>query len=621
MCGISGWFSHTPLADNAGQHLEQMVQSINHRGPDGQGQKLYRHAALGHTRLAIIDLQQGAQPMSRADGAVCISFNGEIYNYRELQTELRQQGLQFVTDSDTEVILQLFIHQGVEGFARLQGMFALAIWDNRIQTGYLLRDSLGIKPLFYTQHKQQLIFGSEAKAILQYPGFDSQLDTHSLHLLLNYRYLPQEHSLFRHIKQLAPGTILKWSRADGIHHCRFSAPAGLQSSVMETLQASVKSHLVADVDVGCYLSGGIDSATISALASREQSTPLRTFTLKTGDDPKEAENAARTAELLSIRNDQQEIHIEAEHVLPKLVWHLETPKINALQVYLLAQFTAQHVKVALSGLGSDELFLGYYAHGLLHRLHSLSRYLPASLSRAGGYLGTHISRMLAKTPWTETERGWHMLQAIPQWHRVYAILRNIWDSPQMRHKVYGPRMLDQALPDAFEHQLSNWPKTYDDPVKACQHYEWHNKMVNDLLWQEDRLSMAHGLEVRVPFVTPAFHTLITDFSREQLMGPSNTPKYLLKTQLQSLLPQEILNRTKSGFQVPAPQFYKQHLESCARIYLQRSKVEQHGIFNADYIQHLQSLPASTKYRWHYFFLYFALLTHIWLDQFEQGHKP
>jgi asparagine synthase (glutamine-hydrolysing) len=618
MCGITGWFSSLPIDPaTANPRLAAMVRAIAHRGPDGEGTKLEQHAALGHRRLAIIDLETGSQPLTSSDGSVSIIFNGEIYNYRKLRQQLIQTGEHFQTNSDTEVILKIYQRDGWQGFSKLRGMYAFAIWDQKRQSGILARDPYGIKPLFLSWTKKgELSFGSEAKAILA-GGQDAELNSAALHLLMNFRYLPGERSLFNNIHQLTPGTVLEWQQNGSINHHNITPPKqNSGDDILEALQQSVDLHLTADVEVGAYLSGGIDSAAIVSLAKSRDNGNLRTFTVKVGDDPNEAANAAKTAQLFGLENIQSESHSNPAEELMRLTWHLELPKINSWQVAELARHTAQHVKVALSGLGGDELFYGYNIHSILHYCSSLHSALPNSISRSAGSFSAYSAKRLLQAPWTEQERASLMLSNLGDWPKVYALLRNIWDNPDLRKQIYGPRMLDAKLPDAFEVTRELWPDT-QDPVTAANQFEWRHKMVNDLLWQEDRCSMAAGLEVRVPFVDQSFANTVHTLDRKQLM-PNGRRKGFMKELLQNTLPKEIVNRPKSGFQVDAPTFFNRELKYMADKWLSEEQINKRGLFNPKFVKTVRQYKPRKGLRWHYFILYLMLTTHLWCEIFEDG---
>lgn len=617
MCGIAGWFSRSPIEPVEVDRLKAMIRAIAHRGPDGQGSLLRENAALGHARLAIIDIEGGAQPMSTADDGVAITFNGEIYNYVEIRKHLIQRGRRFRTNSDTEVILQLYEEEGWQGFSRLRGMYAFAIWDARQKLGLLARDPLGIKPLFLRAvGNGDIEFGSEAKAILARNRERGELDENSLHLLMNFRYLPGKRSLFRNIIQLTPGKVLQWQpRGTVREHTIAPQPYDSPDSTLDALRESVRLHFTADVEVGVYLSGGLDSAAVTAIAKDLGYHALRTFTLNIGDDPNEARNAARTAALLGVTNIQDHSIGNLSELLPQLVWHLELPKINAFQVNQLAKLASRHVKVTLSGLGGDEVFLGYNAHRILHQVHRLASTVPAGLARTAGRLGTNLLTALPGVSWSESERALLMLQSLGDWPRVYALLRNVWDTPTMRRALYGPRMLDQRLSDAFGEVAALWPAN-PDPVVAMAEFERRQKLVNDLLWQEDRASMAEGVEVRVPFVDVALNAHFGTLKRETLMPRGQIKSYMRKI-LKNVLPQEVMARPKSGFQIDAPFFFQQHLAPHCEHLLDDAKVRELGLFNPTFIKQIRRRRARTGLRWHYFVLYLMIMAQLWIDVFER----
>ena len=443
MCGIAGWFSPDNVKQECEPSLQSMINAISHRGPDGQGVLLVDHAALGHARLSIIDLNTGKQPMSLYD-KYHIIFNGEIYNYQELRASLTEKGHRFHTKSDTEVILALYAEHGKDAFRYLRGMFAVAIWDCINQCGILARDTIGIKPLFYEYHTSgELVFGSEAKAILARQGkIQGELDENALHLVMNFRYLPGELTLFKGIRQLEPGMIMQWSVSEPIKEYTFEFQQESHGvSVIDEFERSCQLHLTSDVEVGAYLSGGIDSASISALAARHTDQRLRTFTLNIGDDPNEAKNAARTAEILQVDNIQGEARQGVDKKLSDLVWHLEVPKVNALQLSYQAQLASENVKVVLSGLGGDELFLGYNAHKIIHQTSLVNSFLPGMLSRIISIIARRAMRHVKLPFWSEQERSMLMLDSLGDWPRVYGLLRNVWDNPGLhikhRHRVNG----------------------------------------------------------------------------------------------------------------------------------------------------------------------------------------
>jgi len=605
MCAIGGWFSVPASLEDGEARLRDVNAILKHRGPDGDSILQLDHVGMAHRRLALIDLVSGDQPMWSADRRWVIVFNGEIFNYRELRALYEARGERFVTQSDTEVVIAAYRREGMAGLERLRGMFAFALWDTGTNRALLARDPLGIKPLFICERDAALFFASEAKGALALSRMRPELDIHALHLLLNFRYVPGEASLFRGVRQLAPGQCLEW-RVDGTTSSRTLAPPvmDVDENLEVVLADSVRAHLIADVPVGCYLSGGIDSGLVAALAA-DTHAEVPTFTLAVGDDPAEAANAARTAKILGLPNTQAEIGNDEVQRLPRMLWHLETPKVNAIQLFRLAELARGQVKAALSGLGGDELFAGYNAHRILH---AYTR-LPVGASRATArMLG---SLLHASVPYTENARALEMAQAAGDWPLVYALLRNVWDRPELRHWLYGPRMLDAAPEDAIGIVRERWPADHA-PLPAMLHFEWRNKMINDLLWQEDRASMAAGLEVRVPYVDLAVRSAV------DRLGPARLGKAALREVARQHLPDEVLERPKSGFQLDAPAFFDTHLRVLAKTWLAPERIRDYGIFNPNTAEVLLRLPVRRRYRWHFFMLYMMIQTHMWIDIFERG---
>lgn len=610
MCGISGFFSVEPVVqDSEEAGLIRMRAALAHRGPDGSGVRYMRHAAFAHNRLAIIDPAAGVQPLTDPAGLVTIVFNGEIYNYRELRT--RYAGFDYRTQSDTEVIVAIYMRDGIDGLVQLRGMFAIALWDARSSTGWLIRDPVGIKPLFVLESSRRLYFASEAKAILAGRASKPRLNMGALHQLLNFRYLTGDDSLFEDIHQVPPGQVIEWQADGRMRRWTPSWPSSGQPGIRDAFSQAVSRHLVADVDVGCFLSGGIDSAMIASQASRSMS--IQTFTLNAGDDPRESSNAAETAALLGLPNTVFEFAMPDVVAFHKsLVKHLEVPKVNAVQSAILAEHTARHSKVALSGLGGDEIFLGYNAHRIMWAAKWAGRFTPMGSNRfAARLLSTFMEDQI---PWGERTRALTMLAAIPGWSRVYGVLRNVWDSPAMRRQVYADRMLDSRMGDSFEWLGTQFPEGAGG-VEGMREFEFRHKMVNDLLWNEDRVSMRAGLEVRVPFLDWDLVGACRALSARELM-PQGRTKYLLKKMAQEMLPESVVRRPKSGFQIDVVGASESTLAPLFDAYLSEEVVKHHGLFNPAFIADVRSHRHDRRWRWHYFLLYLMAQTHILMDEYE-----
>ncbi|HET7843051.1 MAG TPA: asparagine synthase (glutamine-hydrolyzing) [Xanthomonadales bacterium] len=616
MCGIAGWFSRAPLAEAvATAALARADAALAHRGPDGSGVLREGHASFVHRRLAVIDLDTGDQPMWSADRRAAIVFNGEIYNYRARRAALLARGVELGTKSDTEVVVNAWLEGGAQGFAPLRGMYAFGLWDRAARCGVLARDPLGIKPLFVMERDGDLWFASEAKAILAMRGERGTLDEGALHLLLNLRYPAGETTLLRGIRQLAPGEVLHWTPGRGSTSTRIGAPVqAAYPDLAAALDDSVLAHLTSDVEVGCYLSGGIDSATVAALAARHLEAGPRTFTLPVGDDPREAANAAATAAALGLQNLVGAPFDEHAVALEPVLASLEVPKVNALQSFALARHARASVKVALSGLGGDELFLGYNAHRIMAKASAVARWLPRRVARVLGAGAARTFAAVAAAPHGEPERAARMLAASSDWPAVYGLLRNAWDSPAMRAFLYGPRMRDVALPDANAWLRSNWPRDAD-PLSAMAAFEWSHKMVNDLLWHEDRAGMSCGLEVRVPFVD---RQLLGHVRAHAAPDRARLGKRELRSAVAGVVPDAVLARPKSGFQLDAPAVFSGPLAGYLDEWLSPARVRDAGLFAPAAIAALRALSATRGHRWHWFQLFLMAQAQHWLALFEGG---
>jgi asparagine synthase (glutamine-hydrolysing) len=553
MCGIAGQFNFERREPVERETIVRMARSIAHRGPDDEGFFVAGPVGLGFRRLSIIDLAGGHQPMSNSDGTVWIIFNGEIYNYKELRAELQSKGHQFRTNSDTEVIIHGYEDWGTDVFNHLNGMFGLAIWDVQKERLILARDAMGIKLIYYKIDNGILTFGSEIRAILAAQESRPNVDPTALNLFLRFRYTPSPLTIFQGIRKLAPGTMLVVEKGQ----CReerwykfiptpFPTPKKKEEAVCELLElyrGAVKRHLLSDVPVGVLLSGGLDSGLLLALMN-EQGGPWPAYTIGYGESFQDDElnDAAVTAGLLGAQHVKVKLdQIEFERALPKIVECLEEPIATSsiVPMYFVSQRARQDVKVALIGQGPDELFGGYTRHLGIH-YGNWWRGLPAGLRSMAGFAVNRLPR-------NETlKRGVRSLSAADRLKRYQDVF-----SLASSETIDG-LFRDDVLPDRDRHELVEYwdalrpQMEHTDELGGFQLLEIRSSLPDELLMYGDKLSMAHSLEVRVPYLD---RTVVEYVQRlgANLKVRNGTRKWLHRQICQGYLPPRILKGKKRGF--------------------------------------------------------------------------
>jgi asparagine synthase (glutamine-hydrolysing) len=556
MCGIAGQFNYVRHEPVDPAVIRRMADSITHRGPDDDGYLISGSLGLGFRRLSIIDLSGGHQPMADAQKSVWIIFNGEIYNFKELRAELEQKGHTFQTRSDTEVIIHGYKEWGTGVFGRLNGMFGLAIWDVNRSRLIVARDAMGIKLVYFRNDKGRLSFGSEIRAVLAAEGSTPEVDPVALNLFLKFRYTPSPLTVFKGIRKLAPGTMLVVENGE----CReerwydytpepFSTPKDAKEATDELLElykGAVERHLLSDVPVGILLSGGLDSGLLLALMNRHGSG-WPAYTVGYGSDAyvdDELQYAADTAAMFGAKHVR--VHLdrqEFERSLPKIVSYLEEPiaSSSVVPMYFVCQRAREDVKVALIGQGPDELFCGYWRHlGVHYGRHWRS--LPHGLR---GLIGSAVNRL----PRSETvKRGVYSLgidDRLKRYQHVFALAPDETIDGLFRNGLLPPGHADAAV-DYWTALLPQM-KHLDD-VGGFQHLEIRSSLPDELLMFGDKLSMAHSLEVRVPYLD---RTVVEYAQRlgADLKIRMGTDKWIHRQVCRQFLPQAILNRKKRGFAV------------------------------------------------------------------------
>jgi asparagine synthase (glutamine-hydrolysing) len=555
MCGIAGQFNYSHGEPVDSDVVRRMARSIAHRGPDDEGFFIAGPVGLGFRRLSIIDLAGGHQPMSDAEETVWIIFNGEIYNYRELRAELQSKEHQFRTNSDTEVIIHGYKEWGTDVFNHLNGMFGLAIWDVHNERLVVARDAMGIKLVYYRLAHGRLTFGSEIRAVLAADDAAPQVDPASVNLFLRFRYTPSPYTIFKGVRKLAAGTLLVVEKG----RCReerwynfvptpFATQKEDEEAVEELLhlyKGAVRRHLLSDVPVGILLSGGLDSGLLLALMN-EQGGPWPAYTIGYGETFQDDElaDAAETASLLGARHITVKLdQAQFEKSLPRIVECLEEPiaASSIVPMYFVSQRARQDVKVALVGQGPDELFGGYKRHLGVH-YGDWWRGLPAGLR---SMIGSAIDRL----PRNETlKRGVNSLASedrLKRYQNVFSLAPAETIDRLFRDDVLPERQGRELV--EYWHALRPQMEHIDE-LGGFQLLEIRSSLPDELLMYADKLSMAHSLEVRVPYLD---RTVVEYVQRlgANLKVRNGTRKWLHRWVCQNYLPPRILKRKKRGFAV------------------------------------------------------------------------
>jgi asparagine synthase (glutamine-hydrolysing) len=559
MCGIAG-FVESPSAavpltsDEASALAHRMCEVIRHRGPDDEGLLVKDGVALGMRRLSIIDLSTGNQPIHNEDRTVWIVFNGEIYNFRELRRELERAGHRFYTGTDTEAIVHAYEQWGTGAIGRLRGMFGLAIWDDRNRMLLLARDRAGIKPLHYATNGSRLYFGSEIKSLLCAPDVPRDLDLDSLDHYLSFLYTPRDRSIFRHVNKLPPGHLLTWKdgalRVEQYWQLPDAEPfEGSEADAVDALEAvltdAVRSHLVSDVPLGAFLSGGVDSSTVVALMARTCGGRVKTFSIGF-DEPAfdELEHARRVARHFETDHHEFVVKPDAVAIFDRLISHFDEPfaDSSAIPTWYVSEIARRHVTVALSGDGGDELFGGYDRYLPHPRVAAFDRYSPpmlrpvvsvAAAALPHGTRGKNFLRHVARD-----ERG-RYVDAVRYFSGdekpallAYDVQRHLtWPDPETR--------LGRHF-DRFAHL--SWPT-------QMMRVDAETYLPEDVLTKVDRMSMAHSLESRVPLLDNEVIAFAASLPASMKIK-NGRRKHVLKEVAAKLLPREVLERSKQGFGVP-----------------------------------------------------------------------
>ena len=624
MCGIAGIVGGAPTRPT----LEAMLSTLEHRGPDDRGVHLADDAALGMTRLAIIDLVTGRQPMSSEDGRATLVFNGEIYNFRALRAELEAGGVRFRTQSDTEVILRLWERDGEACVERLRGMFAFAVWDARRRTLFLARDRVGKKPLYYWQGGGRFVFASEIKALLRHPGPGRELDWTAFHHYLAYGYTPSSRSAFEGIAKLPPGHTA--TLVDGRLTLRRywqlpAAPAApLSASVQELgerirheIREAVRLRLESDVPLGVFLSGGIDSSVVTASMREVTGGRIATFSIGFGAAAASFDElpfARQVAARFGTDHYEEVLEPKAAELAPVIVRAFDEPfaDSSAIATFAVAAATVRHVKVALSGIGGDEAFAGY------------PRYLGLAFSERWAHVPRPLRRAVAAVseralPETFTSRNWRDWALrfaagaeLPLPDRYFAWTR-FFDAAALG-ALATPALAAQLAGDPDAAGREAWRGYgHGEPMDGAFRVDLATYLPDDLLVMADRMSMAHSLELRAPFCD---HQVV---ETSLAIAPSLKTrglrlKGLLKRAYADVLPPAVLNRRKQGFMIPLARWLRSDLRPLLEDLLSAERVRARGLFNVERVEALKAEHLTGR-RSHADRLWTLMMAELWLREY------
>jgi len=627
MCGICGQVVKEPGTRASGELLKIMCDCMSYRGPDDEGVHVEGSVGLGHRRLSIIDVSGGKQPLSNEDGTIWIVFNGEIYNFKDLKPDLVEKGHTFRTNTDTEVIVHLYEEYGKSCVEKLRGMFAFAIWDRGTGKLLLARDRLGQKPLFYSDTTGSFLFASEVKAILKDPSVDTSLDTLAMHHYISLRFIPQPMSMFRGVKKLPPGHLLTyedghfeieryWDLNYGPKYEK--SEAELVRDLDEILLETVEKHMISDVPLGAFLSGGLDSSMIVAMMSKVSTRPVQTFSIGTVEqDYNELPYAKLVAEKYGTKHREFLVKPDIVNVIPKLIWLMDEPTDPfAISVYYVARETRKFVTVALGGDGGDESFGGYDRY-YGNRIVDYYRLIPSSLRKAlvrplVGRIPESFSRksLAQKVNWLES-------MASESDGRRYALSMSFFRfTDTMKQELYTDRMKGEvAGSDVARAILDFYDSTRaEHPVDRMMCVDTMTRMPEYTLLILDRMTMASSLEGRSPFLD---HPLIEFMARVpwEMKLKGKTLKYLARQLAREYLPEALLKRDKQGFGFPLARWLRGDLAAMTRNLLFSSRLAEEGYFQGAFIRRLVDEHIAGKTD-HHARIWTLLNLEIWFRLFQ-----
>jgi len=608
MCGITGIFDTHGASEISRALLDRMNETQFHRGPDEGGLHLEPGVGLGHRRLSIIDLSSGQQPLFNEDGSVVVVFNGEIYNFQQLVPELEALGHVFRTHSDTEVIVHAWEAWGESCVSRFRGMFAFALWDRKQETLFVVRDRFGVKPLYYAfLDSGEFIFGSELKSLMAHPGLAREIDPLAVEEYFAYGYVPEPRTIFKRVCKLPPGftLTLKRGQARALPKQYWDMPftpvavkdeASAMDELVERMQESIRLRMIADVPLGAFLSGGVDSSAVVAMMATQSRTPVSTCSIGF-DDPayNEIEFAQQVADRYHTRHHVETVASNDFSLVDKLAQVYDEPYADssALPTYRVCELARKHVKVALSGDGGDEHFAGYRRYRWFRYEERLRAVMPLALRRP--LFGT-LGKLYPKADWApKVLRAKTTFEALARdtvegyFHGVSLL------SDAQRKQLFSP---------AFKRELQGYEAVEvlrrhaavaptDDPLSLVQYLDMKTYLVGDILTKVDRASMAHALEVREPLLDHELMGWVSGLPIDLKLNGTEG-KYLLKKAMEPYLPHDVLYRKKMGFAVPLEAWFRGSLAATIRNVVLGERLASTGMFNQNFLRQVVEAHQSGR---------------------------
>ncbi|MDP3918841.1 MAG: asparagine synthase (glutamine-hydrolyzing) [Nanoarchaeota archaeon] len=593
MCGICGFTGEDKKLIN------DMINIINHRGPNQQGFYTDSNVSLGHARLSIIDLsEKGKQPMTNEEGDILITFNGEIYNFAELRIDLESKGHKFRSNTDTEVIIHAYEEYGINCLQLFNGMFAFAIWDSKKKQIFLARDRTGIKPLYYSLKNKSLIFASEIKAILLSPNITKDINPTSLHSYLTFRYFPGEETIFQDVKKLAPGNyiiynlkkseITKGSFWDLKLHPIKKPTAFYARKLNNTLKEAVEKRMISDVPIGAFLSGGLDSSYVVSLMDSLIDQPIKTFSIgfnATGcfDERKYSRIVAE-----QFNTDHKEIVVEENsfNLLPKILWHMDEPiaDVAAIPTYILSREAKKKVSVVLTGEGADEILGGYRKYKYLQAFNIYYKTTPLEVRK----IFSKGLNSITDDAYYKRMTEFNSATSIPDYYLKLISYFTDKEKQELCNPKFFKDLTKRPDLDLVSPYFNKGPI-----INSLMTLDFKTWLPEDILMKVDRMTMSHALEARVPFLDPNMLTLISQIP-PNLKLKLNKEKYILRKAMKGQVPDIIYKRKKQGFNMPINQWLENELKEVSQNLLSKESINQRGLFNHDYVEKLFKNYSNSK---------------------------